>query len=101
MDIGTFKPSVPIRLRRKKKSFNATWSDEESKGSQEDDDHVSNYVAFNVYSNQSDFADSVTNGAADGVTTTAVTEPIIKEKDEVNSELDYSSDGEELTEDAI
>ena len=72
-------------LKKKKKSFNTTWSDEELEDSQEDDDHVSNYVAFNVYIDQIDFADSVTNGAADGVTTTTVTKLIIKEKEKVDS----------------
>lgn len=88
----TFNPSAPILLK-KKKSLNVTWSDEEPEGSQEDDDHVNNYIAFNLYTDQDAFADSVT--------TTVATALVNIEKEEVESKSDSSNDGEDLTNDAI
>lgn len=40
------------------------WSDEDSEGSQEDEDHVSNYVVFNVYTDQDVSVSSVVNNVA-------------------------------------
>ena len=82
---GHIQATCANTLKKKKKSLNATWSDKESEGSQEDDDHVSNYVTFNVYTDQSASDDNVTNGVTYGVTTTTATELVIKEKDEVDS----------------
>ena len=80
---GHIQAECANTLKKKKKSFNATWSDEESEGSQEEDDHVSNYVAFNVYANMDVYADSVTKGVADSVTTNAEIESMNIELKEI------------------
>jgi len=87
--------------KKKKKSFNAIWSDEDSEGSQEDEDHVSNYVVFNVYTDQSVYADSVTKSVAESVATLPVTDSVNSENGGNFSDSESNSDGEELTIDAI
>ena len=52
----------------KGKSFKTTQSDEESEGSEEEDDHVSNYIAFQV-TFKKDVSASVTTDAATSKTT--------------------------------
>ena len=99
---GHIKFECANTLKKKKKSHNATWSDEESEGSQEyDDDHVSNLVAFNVYTDQGVSADSVTKCVTDNVTTNAKTDSANSENEGDFSDSESNSDGEELTIDAI
>ncbi|XP_024028691.1 uncharacterized protein LOC112093781 [Morus notabilis] len=97
---GHIQSECANTLKKKKKSFNATWSDEDSEGSPEDEDHVSNYVAFNVYTDQSVFVDSVTKSVADSVATLPVTDSVNSENGGDFSDSESDSDGEELTIDA-
>ena len=46
-------------LKKKAKSFKTTWSVEESEGSEKEDDHMRNYIAFQVTSKK-DVSASVT-----------------------------------------
>ena len=60
---GHIQSECANTLKKKGKSFKTTWSDEESEGSEEEDDHVSNYIAFQVTSKK-DVSASVTTDAA-------------------------------------
>ncbi|XP_024030940.1 uncharacterized protein LOC112094406 [Morus notabilis] len=86
-------------LKKRKKSFNVTWSDEDSEGNQEDDDHVNNYVAFNVFEDVSNC--SVTNRVTAHVVTSSATHSGKPEENRDFSDSGGSSDGEELTEETI
>ena len=60
--LDIFNLNVPTLWKKKGKSLKTTWSDEEFEGSEEEDDHVSNYIAFRVTSKK-DVSASVTTDA--------------------------------------
>ncbi|XP_024020928.1 uncharacterized protein LOC112091467 [Morus notabilis] len=96
---NNFQKNTDAKKKKKKKTFNVTWSDEESDGSQENEDHVNNYVAFNVHQDVSN------NSVADRVTNDVGTSSVIhSQKPEVNGDLSdsdsFSNDGE-LTQETI
>ena len=43
---GHIQSECTNTLKKKGKSLKTTWSDEDSDGSEEEDDHVSNYIVF-------------------------------------------------------
>jgi len=100
---GHIQSECANTLKKRKKSLNVTWSDEDSEGNQEDDDDVNNYVAFNVYQDVPNC--SVTDRVTAHVATSSATSPATHSgKPEENGDLsnsDGSSDGEELTEETI
>ena len=100
---GHIQSECANTLKKRKKSLNVTWSDEDSEGNQEDDDDVNNYVAFNVYQDVPNC--SVTDRVTAHVATSSATSPATHSgKPKENGDLsnsDGSSDGEELTEETI
>ena len=88
---GHIQSECANTLKKKGKSFNTTQSDEESEGSEEEDDHVNNYIAFQVTSKK-DVSASVTIDAAKSKTTNSDCDAVAVSDPE--SDLD-SSDGEE------
>ena len=55
-----------------------------------EDDHVNNYVAFNVYTDHEVFTGSVINGVIYSVVTTTMVETKVAEKREYD--IDFGSD---------
>lgn len=94
---GHIQTECANKLKKKKKSLNVTQNDEDSEGSQEDDEHVSNYFAINVYTDKKFFGDSV----RDSVVTSSTVDPRNSKEDKSDSDSDGRSDGEDLTIDAI
>ena len=80
-------------MKKKCKSLKTTWSDEDSDGSEEEDDHVRNYIAFQVTSKKNAF-ESVTPAVA----TSRIEKSDFNIATTNGSEFDLdSSDGEELS----
>ncbi|XP_024018312.1 uncharacterized protein LOC112090655 [Morus notabilis] len=100
---GHIQSECANTLKKRNKSLNVTWSDEDSEGNQEDDDHVNNYVAFNVYQDvlNCNITDRVTAHVATSSATTFATHSGKLEENIDFSDSDGSSDGEELTEETI
>ncbi|EXB26569.1 hypothetical protein L484_012563 [Morus notabilis] len=86
-------------LKKRKKSLNVTWSDDDSEGNQKDDDHVNNYVAFNVYQDVPNC--SVTDRVTAHVATSSAAHFGKPDENRDFSDSDGSSNGEELTEEKI
>ena len=83
-------------IEKKSKSLKTTQSDEESEGSEEEDDHVSNYIAFHVTSKK-DVSSSVTT---DVVTPKSVNSNFAAiATSDLESDSDSSDDEEPSTED--
>ncbi|GMN44981.1 hypothetical protein TIFTF001_014175 [Ficus carica] len=90
-------------LKKKGKSLNTNWSDEESEGSQEDDeDQVRNYVAFNIVTNcdiMKDYVIIITKSVATPVATSgtiatpaATSSATLDEFDDSRSECNSDDD---------
>ena len=79
-------------LKKKGKSLKSTRNDEEFEGSKEEDDHISNYIAFQVTSKK-----NVSTSVSTDVATVKATKTNfnIAMKSNTESDLD-SGDGEEL-----
>ncbi|XP_024019584.1 uncharacterized protein LOC112091065 [Morus notabilis] len=100
---GHIQSECANTLKKRKKSLNVTWSGEDSKGSQEDDDHVNNYVAFNVYQDvpNCSVTDHFTTHVAISSATSSATHSGKPEENIDFLDSDGSSDGEELTDETI
>ncbi|XP_024023122.1 uncharacterized protein LOC112092104 [Morus notabilis] len=92
---GHIQSECANTLKKRKKSLNVTWSDEDSKGNQEDDGHVNNYVTLNVPNC------SVIDRVTAHVATSSATHFGKLEENIDFLDSDGSNDGEELTEETI
>ncbi|PON85451.1 hypothetical protein TorRG33x02_187310, partial [Trema orientale] len=88
-------------LKKKSKAMTTTWSDEESEGSQEEDDnHVSNHIAFGV-SLVSDDVCSLQKSAGCVATQSTQRSSVATSGIEKDHDTDSNSDESKLNEDSI
>ena len=94
---GHIQSECANTLKKKGKSLKTTWSDKESNGSEEKDDFVNNYVAFQVTSKK-DVINTVSKDVATSKTTNSNSNNVAtcaKSNSEFNEDSDSDCSDEE------